>query len=395
MLHRYRFKNFFSFLDETEISFRLSRHVPETDLSFTCPTGERLSKVLAVIGANGSGKTNAIKPLAFLNWFVRDSFRAEPDMKILPVEPYFFHEDQASEFEVEFDWDNTLWRYHLAITRERVLTEALYRKTSRLFSYVFIREWQGEGKAYHVRQQGFGLNQREAEKVRENASLISTAAQYEVPLARELANTGVHTNVMHVGRSHLDINQVLIASKFFVDQPELQSRVSQLLRSWDLGLKGVIIREIEVTDEAAEKKTMFVPFGQHTLGNNRIELPLFRESSGTQAAFVLLSKLLPVLSNGGIAVIDELEADLHPHMLTPIMDLFFNEETNPHNAQIIFTCHSIEILNLLHKAQVILVEKDENCKSKAWRLDTMNGVRVDDNLYAKYMAGTYGAVPNL
>lgn len=96
-----------------------------------------------------------------------------------------------------------------------------------------------------------------------------------------------------------------------------------------------------------------------------------------------------------MVIIDELEADLHPHMLTPILDLFFSPKTNPNKAQIIFTCHSLEVLSLLHKGQVVLVEKDSNCESHAWRLDSVKGVRADDNLYAKYMAGAYGAVPQL
>jgi hypothetical protein len=62
---------------------------------------------------------------------------------------------------------------------------------------------------------------------------------------------------------------------------------------------------------------------------------------------------------------------------------------------LIFTSHSIEVLGQLHKGQVLLVEKDANCNSQAWRLDSMHGVRADDNLYAKYMAGAYGAVPQL
>ena len=108
-----------------------------------------------------------------------------------------------------------------------------------------------------------------------------------------------------------------------------------------------------------------------------------------------VSRILPALQQGGLVVIDELEADLHPHMLTPILDLFFSPKTNPHNAQVIFTSHAIEVLSLLHKSQVVLVEKNDQCQSDAWRLDTVKGVRVDDNLYAKYMAGAYGAIPQL
>jgi len=43
----------------------------------------------------------------------------------------------------------------------------------------------------------------------------------------------------------------------------------------------------------------------------------------------------------------------------------------------------------------VLVEKDAQCESDAWRLAAVKGVRADDNLYAKYMAVTYGAVPRL
>ncbi len=46
-------------------------------------------------------------------------------------------------------------------------------------------------------------------------------------------------------------------------------------------------------------------------------------------------------------------------MLLPIMDLFLKSSTNLHDAQIVFTCHAVEILNLLQKSQVMLVEKDE------------------------------------
>jgi hypothetical protein len=82
-------------------------------------------------------------------------------------------------------------------------------------------------------------------------------------------------------------------------------------------------------------------------------------------------------------------------MLEPILDLFANPRTNPHKAQLLFTCHAMEVLNLLHKSQVTLVEKNEFNESSAWRLDSVEGIRADHNHYAKYMAGAYGAVPQL
>lgn len=396
MLHSIRFKNFFSFRNEAEVSFRLNRHVPEDRRSFQSPAGQRLSKIMAVIGPNGAGKTNAIKPVVFLSWFITESFFAKPDEQLV-FEPFFFTEDAPSDFLLEFEMEDKLYRYHLSLTRERVQYEALYRKTSKLFSYVFQRTWQPQEKNYLIRQKQFDLNQREAERVRPNASLIATAAQYQTPLAERLVKLfrHVYTNVDFIGRKPFNFGDLIEAADFFQKQSRQMIVMKKLLQNWDFGLADVVIEREKMKTEEGELAEMNIPYGVHKYRGLKRKRPFWLESSGTQGAYVLLSRILPALSEGGVVVIDELEADLHPHMLDAILELFFDEQTNPHNAQIIFTCHTMEILNILHKSQVLLVQKDDDCCSTAWRLDEMQGVRNDDNLYAKYMAGAYGAVPDL
>jgi hypothetical protein len=391
MLHSYRFSNAFSFLDETEVSFLVNRHVQDSGLIAQSASGVRLSKVMAVVGANASGKTNLLKPLAFLNWFIRRSFQAEPDAQIRIVS-HFFADSQASTFQLIAD----AWRYELELTPQRVLREALYNRTSRSFRYVFVREWDPPSAGYRIAQQGFGFNPREAAKVRQNASLISTAAQYGVPLAVEVAARSTCSNVSFSGRRSLDRGAILKAMDVFKDAKPLRRRMAELLKDWDIGLADVVFRKTTTMDSTSGvEEKVDLPFAVHRRGEQRVEQLLMQESSGTQGAFVLLSRILPILTSGGVAVIDELEANLHPHMLHPILGLFLDPETNPHNAQIIFTCHAPEVLNLLTKAQVMLVEKDTEGFSHAWRLDSVRGVRADDNLYAKYMAGAYGAVPGV
>jgi len=157
----------------------------------------------------------------------------------------------------------------------------------------------------------------------------------------------------------------------------------------------VKINEVEMQTEDDRIEKVFVPVGIHSNDEGKsFELAFFDESSGTKSLFVQLRRILPILESGGIVIIDELDSDLHPHMLPVLIELFKFEHTNPHNAQIIFTCHTPEILNILKKHQIYLVQKD-NLESESWRLDDMVGLRSDDNLYAKYYAGSLGATPNV
>ncbi|MFV5213891.1 AAA family ATPase [Azonexus caeni] len=397
MIHALRFSNFFSFADESEISFVLDARASGTESSFaSTATDRQLSKLLAVVGANGAGKTNVIKALDFVCWFITQSFFKEGG-GALAVEPHLLGADRASHFELEFEAEHKLYRYTLAVSSERVLSESLQLKTSRLFSTLFTREWDEASGTEKIQQRSFGLPQKQAEKVKPLASLISTAEQFGVETARSIVNAlgKRRSNVGPAGRKAFrGMHDVMNATQFFFDSEQHRQKMTTLLNQWDFGLQDVQIETLRSMQDGKEEEVL-VPFGIHRDGEREMKLPMFAESSGTQAAFVLLAGLLPILAEGGVVIFDELESDLHPLMLEPILNLFISPKSNPHNAQIIFTCHSLEILNLLRKGQIMLVEKTEHCRSEAWRLSDMEGVRADDNFYAKYMAGTYGAVPML
>lgn len=397
MLHRYAFSNFQSFLDPTEVSLLLNGKVPALAWEATSLSGQRVSTVAAAVGANGSGKTSLLKPLVFAEWFIRASFHLNVDAPI-PVAPHFNAPNEPTEIELEADDDQgRVWRYVVRLTPQQVMHEALYLRKSERFSYVFVRDWDDASQQYQVKQQDFGMPPAEARKVRPNASLISTAAQYGVALATYLISNSLHTNVVASGRLHFRAeNDLPSAARHFAANAAQQAQMARLLKAWDFGLSDVQLRELTSQQPGGEVTKFWFPVGLHTdrSGATR-ELSFLEESSGTQSAFVLLSRLLPALADGGVAVIDEFENDLHPHMLEPVLDLFANPQTNPLKAQLLFTCHAMEVLNVLHKSQIVLVEKNAACESSAWRMDSVKGIRTDDNFYAKYMAGAYGAVPQL
>jgi AAA15 family ATPase/GTPase len=392
MIYNYSFSNFQSFKEMTQVDLTLSKKVDLTN--WMCETNmgkrERVSKLMGVLGANGSGKTALLKPMAFLGWFINESFRSPPDAEI-PNTPHFSSENEPTEFSVLFDMDDKLWRYELRCNKKRVLFESLHQKNER-FGYIFIRMWDSKKNQYDIKLKNFEFNLQEALKVRENASLISTAMQYGVSFALNFALRRTVSNLSLNGRIQTTEYGALNAANYFAKKNDHYNQMEKLLSSWDFGLSGVELIEKEVVEKTEQK--IWMPYGKHKCRKKEYKLPFQNESSGTRTAFVLLAMLMQVLSQGGIAVIDEFENDLHPHMLEPLLDLFASSKTNPYNAQLLFSCHAPEILNLVDKSQIMLVQKNDDCESTACRLDAVEGIRADDNFYAKYMAGRYGAIPN-
>jgi len=233
MLHSYAFSNFQSFRERTEVDLTLSRKVALTDWMAESETGDRVSKLMAVIGPNGSGKTALLKPLVFMSWFTGQSFQQPVDAGI-PAAPHSAAPDEPCEFEaMATDSEGRLGRYVLRCTPQRVLHEALYQKRER-FGYVFVRDWDAQSRRYTVKQQDFGLPAAEARKVRPNVSLISWAAQFGVPLATRLANQGVVSNVNVLGRVPMGDQAVLAAAEHFALHENQKTWMSRLLATWDL-----------------------------------------------------------------------------------------------------------------------------------------------------------------
>lgn len=395
MLLSFSVENFHSFSERAEVSFRLTRRDTVHGWDRMSPSGARVTTAMAVMGANGAGKSNLIKAGPFLGWFIRDSFSDRPDAPLMFMQ-HQARPDEPSRFEFEADdEDGTVWSYVLHATPERVLQETLHRKGSEPGarpSYVFMRDWNGTG--YEIKQQGFGLAPAEAAKVRANASLISWGKQYGAGLAVQLANFSLTSNLAMMGRTVSTQDALWQAAELFRHPGELQDQMRALLKSWDLGLSDVRMEEFTARSPQGTGTAEWFPMGVHRHAGREFELPFVFESSGTQTALVLLWQLLPALQHGGVAVVDELESDLHPHMIEPVLRLFHDKATNPHGAQIIFTCQSPEVLKLLQRAQVMFVEKID-CASTAYRGDGIEGLTSTHNLHAKYMAGALGAVPQI
>ena len=96
---------------------------------------------------------------------------------------------------------------------------------------------------------------------------------------------------------------------------------------------------------------------------------------------------------GGLAVMDALDNDLHAELVDEILGWFRQEDTNPRNAQLICSLHSLSALDNLEKEEVFIVEKDRDGGTLAYGVRDVQGVRRSADLRKLYRGGALGGLP--
>lgn len=415
MIRNLEIENCYSFLSKTDLSFKINNKAPDSEkYQASQVEGERVAKVTCIVGANGSGKSNLLRVISFLRWFLIDSFGDRPD-EDFPLMPFLLKEKPygPAKIKIEFETQEKVFRYNVEIEGSTVLQEDLelldLEKTAQLerkrFKQLFSRTYSDSDKSYEVKASpDFSLSEgvRELVKKRENASLISAALFTNHEQSKPIKDywSNITTKIKQFGERRYPLDYYLFkSSEFYYKNNNFKVSMEEMMSKSDLGLIGLEIQKVEVPDANStdsSKKEFFMPYGRHRgINGQEHKLPFLFESTGTQQIFVLLSSLLPVLESGGLAIIDELEADLHPNILPALLELFTSKKINQKCAQLIFTCHATPVLRALQKYQIVIVDKNDEGISRARRLDELEGVRIDDNFYEKYTKGEYGGIPNV
>lgn len=393
MIHSFRFNNFYSFKESFSVDFSVK------EPSFTSKDyNVFLNNVSVFIGPNGSGKTNALRVLAFLFWFARHSYN-EDKKSLIAFEPFFKRKD-FSTFEVVFSSKKSIYKYFLEARQDRVLKEELYEKNLKTNSYNYLikRSWDEKNEKNYLDIKNLnGVKKENVFKMlRKNASILSLLKKTVENLEKiddVFCGFNVFSNVPKYNSQSME-SFLFEASKFYLENKTLFDKAKDILVSFDLGLSDIKLIEKEFVTKDNRLKKLYVPYGVHCLDKS-YDLPFFLESKGIQSLFITLTFILRALEHGGVAVCDELHLDFHPHIMPKILELFADPEINTQKAQLLFSSHSIEILNYLNKEQIFITEKSEKCESEIFRLDSLKGIRRDENMYSKYMAGAYGGVPNI
>jgi energy-coupling factor transporter ATP-binding protein EcfA2 len=415
MLIELSIANFRSFRDRVTLSLeaeRISERDKSVDVRNVAHTNDGdLLRVIGVYGANASGKSNLVTALSRLRGLVLNSTREGKPSDSLNAEPFRLDPESRnapSELEVVFIHRNLQVRYGVAFTTKQV-----------------EREW------LFVRPVGTDAEERWFERVRndfETGGAWVRDTSLEKKTRPEVLHLTVaadwnHDQSLQILEWFQDDLLVLRPSDHqhpfktieLLEDERHADTIRAMVRRLDFGIDDIRASDRPVPDEVSKVfdalKSVFPELNTTLSIKSQRRLETVHrevvfdlqddESAGTAMAIALVGPIVEVLSCGGVLVVDEFNARLHTLLAKQLIELFQDSNTNPRNAQLIFTSHDTNLLTrtLLRRDQLWFVEKSHRTHSSdlyslaEFRFEDGKGVRNDANYERDYLQGRYGAIP--
>lgn len=420
MLLRFSVSNFRSLADEQEILFTASKLQGDgVDLiSVPCLPKHKVLPVALMYGANAAGKSNFLDAFRRMCRIVAESHKSGDAESRIPYNPFKLDADKASSptsFSIDFVVNNQQFTYSFSHTDKEIVSEELNQFSEGRSSLLFLRS--GQEFSFGRKLKG-PLNVIKS-ITRANSLFISSAAQNNHTLLTEVQSyfASVHfessittssfqaqfrINTEHKNSIPAQVIEFLSTSGTGIvsykavqkerteEQLAKRHKLRDALTSAFATAFGTDIPPPELSDDVMEVK-----LGHVGRSGDTVFLDLSEESAGTQRLLSSLPNVFSALERGSPVCVDEIDASLHTHVASLIVELFSNEETNPRGAQLIATTHDTNLLRsrCLRRDQVWFAEKGTFGETQIFSLADFK-TRPEDNMEKAYLQGRFGAVPS-
>lgn len=410
MFVEFTVSNFRSFKEPHTFSLVASKnkeHLEEN--TFLENDKTRLLNSAVIYGANASGKSNFFLALSF---FLKFTISSGPKLQIgdpIDTEPFLFAKQtkvEPSTFELIFFLNGIRYRYGLAVDTGMVQQEYLFAVMKVREVTLFTRVKQD----IEINPTYFKEGQKIKDSVRVNASFLSICAQLNGETAKSIISymqnyivtSGLSTHGKNTSQKLLEkkgrdaVIKFLSFADIQIKDIKTESVSVDFSRLGDKDFEEFLKKKLP---GAKEEKVYF----SHTVydGSEAIDtqfLDIDDESAGTRKLFEYTGSILETLERGTPLFIDEFDSRLHPLIIEGIIKLFNSPESNPNHAQLVVSCHAVNIMTnkLFRRDQIWFCEKDQYGATDLYSLVEYNEpVRSDASFSKSYLQGKYGAVPYL
>ena len=410
MLIEFRVENHRSLKTEQVLTMEAGRVDGDATIPRTVPGYSKpLLPVAALYGANASGKSNVLSAIQYMQQAVTNSHRTWEPNGGVPRDPFAWGECRIapSMYEAMFVDHGVRYRYGFVVSDERIEEEWLHAWPKGKQQTWFERE----GQKFTFGDNLKGERRLIQDVTRPNSLFLSTAAQHQHSQLEWVAKWFTYVQALGVENETITMWmkvtwKMMEAMRDSTSTDEtihtdvasfllFQSEMKRFINMADVG-----IQDVKLQESPSGKLTDSVFLLRHESTSDQSWLPLDRESKGTKTLFHFALPYWQSLRTGGVLLVDELEASLHPKLAIEIVKQFNNPQTNPKNAQVIFTTHDTNLLGndvgepVLRRDQVWLTKKDKEGATVLYPLTDFKP-RKPENLERGYLQGRYGAIPYL
>jgi AAA15 family ATPase/GTPase len=405
----FKAKNFTSFKDEVILDLRATSYKQHPSHVLEVSEDLKLLKTTAIYGANASGKSNLISAMFLFEKYIFDQFisKTSDEDDILSsqklkssLEPFTLTDNinLASEFEIIFYYRGKQIQYGFECTSTEVLNEWYYINDKKVFErdrkLSFGKEYEKYLKMYT--------------KVPKERLYLSVLEYFLDNNEKELilsdfidffANDyNVYFEILFEASVKKVAGNVRLYKKL-IDNEEYRAKVESYLKKADFGIYGLAVQTKSIINEETGKeeerkviRTIHNVYNEAGDVKGQQYFELFQESTGTLRFLSYIQDIIDMIDNGGVFIVDEMSARLHPLLTKLIVDLF--QSSSNKKAQLIFTTHDISMLNKeqFRRDEVVFVDKDYKGISRIYALSDMK-VREDATFNKDYLQGKYGAIP--
>ena len=404
MLHEFSVENFRSIKERKTLCLQAQEIGEDIEGNVACELEYNILKSLSVYGANSSGKSNLLAAVSAMRIIVISSAKLNEGEELF-YRPFLLSEtdNEPTLFEIVFTQSGYCYRYGFTYTLYKIEEEWLYRSTtpSSQEEMLFLRslnEVETDNKLF--------AEGRDNEKILNgNRLFLSLCAQLRGEISNSLMLWFSYSlNVISGLKSS---NLPFYSRNWFAEDNDNRDKALEFFKKLQLGFENLAVRQKQIKSSFTDEKVVNALFSIHNKYNSKGEIcgsieRYFEdmESEGSKNLFNLTGPIFSTLHSGSVLAVDELDAKMHPLISQYIIRLFNNSESNPHNAQLIFSTHDTHLLSskLLRRDQIWFTEKDNKEQTDLYCLTDIvlsdgSVPRNDTNYEKNYIAGRYGAIP--
>lgn len=386
-----------------------------------------------IFGGNATGKSALLDAFRYAFTAIKQSSTAWQESKSMRRAPFKLdgdHQSSTSLYELDVVFDGHRYLYGFEVDREGIKREWLRDVPTSRWRTLLERNRDTDVLTFHPSLKT-KIEVTPRELVLSRALLLKNS-----PLHSFATNLAESFDIVLVKDSDRKARLSSIADSL-ADGDITFSDLEALLQVADIGVTNVTIEERNIPErirlalkrferdlrkkdapssDAQSEEDAGTPqeeletddlelVARHLLFTHRgltDECPPFsigEESDGTIAWLAIAVPALESLRRGGIFLVDEIDASLHPHLLEVLLNAFADTAVNKLQAQLVFTSHESYVLSPLSEVelepeQVWLTDKSHDGVTELTCLADFPK-HPDANIAKRYLTGRYGGTPRL